>query len=159
MTSLCLLAHNPVMGIGQEKTLLRRFLDLDSGDQRLLWMATYWLAMARVWLLFLPFRKLAARLGTGTGSTGADPELLRRVGRAISAAAAHVPWRSDCFPQSIAANRLLKCLGYASTIHLGVSRVGGDGLEGHSWVTCGPVVVTGGGDMSRYAEIHRFGGR
>lgn len=146
------------MEIGQEKGLLRRFLELDGGDQRLVLVATCWLALARVWLLVLPFRKLAARLGTGQGSIEADPELLRRVGRAVSAAAAHVPWRSDCFPQSIAANRLLKGLGYGSTIHLGVSRAGGDGLEGHAWVTCGPVVVTGGADLARYAEIHRFGG-
>lgn len=146
------------MEIGRERGLLRRFLELEGADQQMLVMATCWLAVARMWLLVLPFRTLAARLGTGTGLTEADPELLRRVGRAVGAVAAQVPWRSDCFPQSIAANRLLKGLGYASTIHLGISRAGGDGLEGHAWVTCGEVVVTGGGDLARYAEIHRFGG-
>ena len=121
------------MGIGQEKELLRRFLELDRGDQQMLVKATWWLAVARVWLLVLPFRKLASRLGSGagTGTVRADPEMLRRVGRAVSTAAAHVPWRADCFPQSIAASRLLKRLGYCSTIHFGVSRSGGEGLDGH----------------------------
>jgi len=159
MTRLCLRAHNPVMKIGQGRGRLRRFRQLDPADRRLFLGAAYWLAVARVWLLVLPFRYLADRLGTGAGSVEPDPVLLERVGRAVSSAAAHVPWRSDCFPQSIAANRLLKRLGYASTIHLGVERAGEQGLSGHAWVTCGTVVVTGGTEVARYAEIHRFGGR
>jgi hypothetical protein len=146
------------MEMGQQKGLLRRFLQLDAADKRLLLGAAGWLAVARVWLLVLPFRELADRLGTRAASVEADPEWLDRIGRAVGAAAAHVPWRSDCFPQSIAAHQLLKRRGYASTIHLGVERVGEGELRGHAWVTCGPVVVTGGGDMARYAEIHRFGG-
>jgi hypothetical protein len=39
---------------------------------------------------------------------------------------------------------LLKHHGYGSTIHLGVKRVGDGELEGHAWLTCGDVVVTGG---------------
>ena len=52
---------------------------------------------------------------------------------------------------------LLKRFGYASTIHFGVDRVGEDGLEGHAWLTCGETVVTGGAELDRYAEMHRFG--
>lgn len=146
------------MKIGQRKGRLQRFLQLDPTDRKLFVGAAMWLAVARVWLLVFPFRKLAGRLGTRAGSVEADPELLGRIGRAVAAAAAHVPWRSDCFPQSIAAHQLLKRRGYASTIHLGVERAGGEGLKGHAWVSCGPILVTGGGEVARYAEIHRFGG-
>jgi hypothetical protein len=122
--------------------------------------ATLWLAMARAMLLAMPFKKLAAALsGEQDAGRGApDPELLRRIGYAVGAAAANVPWRSDCFPQSIAGWMLLKHYGYGSTIHLGVERVGDSDLAGHAWLTCGDVVVTGGEDLDRYVETHRLGG-
>ena len=66
--------------------------------------------------------------------------------------------RSDCFPQTIAGRALLRREGYASTIHLGVERVGDDALSGHAWLTCGDEVVTGGDDPGGYTEIHRFSG-
>lgn len=122
--------------------------------------ATLWLAMARITLLVVPFRKLATVLSRGqyTEENAPDPELLERIGYAVGAAAGNVPWRSDCFPQSIAGWMLLKHHGYGSTIHIGVKRVGDGELEGHAWLTCGDVVVTGGEDLDRYVETHRLGG-
>ena len=69
------------------------------------------------------------------------------------AAAGNVPWRSDCFPQTIAARMILRHHGYASTIHLGIERQGESDLIGHAWVTCGDTVVTGGEDLDRYTEM------
>ena len=121
--------------------------------------AMLWLAMARITLLVMPFRKLAAVLSRGqyAAASAPDPELLERIGYAVGAAAGNVPWRSDCFPQSIAGWMLLKHHGHSSTIHLGVKRVGDDGLEGHAWLTCGDVVVTGGEGLDRFVETHRLG--
>ena len=136
----------------------RRFRALEGRDKWMLLHAMMWLAMARVMLLVMPFRKLAARLsGEQEAEKGEpDPELLERIGFAVRAAAGNVPWRSDCFPQSIACRMLLKHHGYKSTIHLGVKKVG-DELEGHAWLTCCGTVVTGGEDLDRYAETHRLG--
>lgn len=122
--------------------------------------ATLWLAMARITLLVMPFRKLAALLSRGQNGEEStpDPELLERIGYAVGAAAGNVPWRSDCFPQSIAGWMLLKHHGYNSTIHLGVQRLGDGELEGHAWLTCGDVVVTGGEGLDRFVETHRLGG-
>jgi hypothetical protein len=121
--------------------------------------ATLWLAMARITLLVVPFRKLATVLSRGqyTEENAPDPELLERIGYAVGAAAGNVPWRSDCFPQSIAGWMLLKHHGHGSTIHLGVKRVGDGELEGHAWLTCGDVVVTGGEGLDRFVETHRLG--
>ena len=85
-----------------------------------------------------------------------DPDLLQRVGRAVAVTANHVPWRSDCFPQTIAGRSLLKRYGIASTIHFGVERIGEEDLAGHAWLTCGEIVVTGDTDLDRYTEIHRL---
>jgi hypothetical protein len=139
---------------------LQRFSALSAADKWLWLRAVGWLAIARIQLIAMPFDRLVARLSAGAemGSANADPELLRRVRFAISAAAANVPWRSDCFPQAIAARAMLKGYDYCPTIHLGIERAGDNTLLGHAWLTCGDEVVTGGGGLDRYAEIHRFTG-
>jgi hypothetical protein len=147
------------MSVGRWRQKLTKFRALSSADKWMLLHATVWLALARLALLVLPFRRLAARLcremDKGDGSP--DPRLLERIGYAIRTAAANVPWRSDCFPQSIAGRMLLKHYGYASTIHLGVEKVGDKDVAGHAWLTCGGTVITGGEGLDRYAEIHRLG--
>jgi len=137
----------------------RRFMQLDGADRWLLLRATGWLATARIMLVAMSFERLSARLSATSDSSGIepDPDLLQRIGFAVAAAANNVPWRSDCFPQTIAARMLLKRFGYASTIHFGVERAGEDVLNGHAWLTCGETVVTGGTDLDRYVEIHRLG--
>ena len=133
-------------------------MQLDGADKWLLLRAKIWLAIARIMLVAMSFERLSARLSVERNSTQIKPDqdLLQRIGFAVSAAANNVPWRSDCFPQTIAARMLLKRFGYATTIHFGVDRVGEEGLEGHAWLTCGETVVTGGEDLDRYTEVHRL---
>jgi len=158
MAGLCLEVHNPAMGIARWPRKLRRFAELDIADKWLVLQAVGWLAVARVQLAATPFDRLVAQLSTQQepASAALDPDLLRRIRYAIEAAAASVPWRSDCFPQTIAARAMLRRKHHASTIHLGVERGGETGLLGHAWLTCGGEVVTGGGNLERYTEIHRF---
>jgi hypothetical protein len=117
--------------------------------------AVVWLGLARVMLLVLPFKRLAERLSgeRDTANDAPSPELLQRIGYAVRAAANHVPWRSDCFPQSIAGRMLLKHHGYSSKIHLGVERVDEEEIAGHAWLTCHGTVVVGGDDVDRYTEM------
>ena len=157
MAGLCLEGHNPAMGIGRWTKKLQRFWHLSLADKWLFLRAVYWLGVARIWLIRVPFPELAERLSAGTVTAAADPELIQRVGYAVSAAAGNVPWRSDCFPQAIAAHKLLGKYGYASTIHLGVDKAGDDELLAHAWLSCGETIVTGGPEAYRYAEIHRLG--
>lgn len=145
------------MGIGKWPRKLRRFGKLSLADKWLFVRAAFWLAVARVWLAFVPFPKLARRLSSKPAFADADPDLLRRIGFAVSAAGANVPWRSDCFPQSIAAYKLLQRHGYSSTIHLGVDKEGEEDLLAHAWLSCGDTVVTGAAERDRFAEIHRLG--
>ena len=135
---------------------LHRFGELSLADKWLLMRAAAWLAVARLRLAITPFQKLVDGLSEEQGASAPDPDLLERVGFAVSAAAANVPWRSDCFPQTLAARSMLKGYGLGSTVHLGVDRVGQDDLSGHAWLTCGDTVVTGGADLDRYTEVHRL---
>jgi hypothetical protein len=145
------------MSIRPLKRKLQRFSQLSGEDRRLLLRAAFWIGVGRIWVAAASYPRLAARLRSDAGSTDADPELLLRVGRAVDVAAANVPWRSDCFPRSIAAHKLLQGLGYASAIHIGVDKPGEGVLMSHAWVTCGDIVVVGGEQLDRYVEIHRLG--
>ena len=144
---------------GEWKRKLRRLGELDRADRWLVVRAAWQLLVARIVLAVVPFRRLAARLSESTDRAAetVEPAIPERVGRAVTVAANHVPWRADCFPRTIAARALLKAYGYASTIHIGVDRQGGEGLKGHAWLTCGDVVVTGGAELDRYTEIHGLG--
>ena len=145
------------MGNGQRTSKLQRFWHLSLADKWLFVRAVYWLGVARLWLSKTSFPELAARLSADAGTEEADPNVLRRISYAVSAAGGNVPWRSDCFPQAIAAHQLHKKYGCASTIHLGVDRARDDELLALAWLSCGEIIVTGGSEVNRYAEIHRLG--
>ena len=147
------------MGTGRWRQKLKKFRALNGADKWMLLHATVWLALARIMLLVMPFPRLAKRLSAKKGASESrpDPELVERIGHAVQTAAGNVPWRSDCFPQGIAAWMILKHHGYTGTIHLGVERSGEEDLIGHAWLTYGDTVITGGEELDRYAEIHRLG--
>ncbi len=135
-----------------------RFARLGGADKWMLMRAVAYLGIARLRLVFTPFQQLSQRLSSESldARVAPDPEFLRRGGVAVRAAANNVPWRSDCFPQAIAARTLLRGEGYASRIHLGVEKSGEGGIAGHAWLTCNDVVVVGGEDLDRYTEMHSF---
>ena len=146
------------MSFARWKDKLTRFGQLDGADKWLLLRAAAWLAVARIMLAVLSFRRLSARLSARNVSshTEADPEVSQRIGRAVAVAANNVPWRSDCFPQTIAARMLLKRHGYSSVIHFGVEKIGDNELGGHAWLTCGDTVVIGGTNLDCYTELHHL---
>jgi hypothetical protein len=135
---------------------LRRFVALDGASKWMLLHAAGWLAAARLMLIVMPFQRLASKLSAAEASTqyDADPDVLVKVGRSVVIAANQVPWRSDCFVQTIAARMLLRAHGYVSTIHLGVERASEGRIAGHAWLTCGEIVVIGGTELNRYTELH-----
>lgn len=63
-------------------------------------------------------------------------------------AAARTPWRSDCFPQALAARVLLRAAGVPHVVTFGLRRGETDALKAHVWVAAGPVAVTGGSGTS-----------
>ena len=155
MAELCLSGDNPAMSTAWMKSKLARFRELEAADKWLLLRAMGWLAVARLMLIVLPFERLAARLSAKGDASPEEPnpEYLERISFAVQAAANNVPWRSDCFPQAIAARMLLKRRGHESTIHLGVEKTSPDAIAGHAWVTCGDVVIVGGENLDRYTEM------
>jgi hypothetical protein len=69
---------------------------------------------------------------------------LARISWAIGAAAARVPWRSDCLPQSMAADRWLRRYGLQPRLFVGIAKAADGQLEAHAWLVCREMTVTGG---------------
>ncbi|UUL82448.1 lasso peptide biosynthesis B2 protein [Sphingomonas qomolangmaensis] len=68
---------------------------------------------------------------------------IRQVRWAIAAIAPHLPFRTKCLQQALAARAMLERRGISSVIHFGTMRVGEALGEGHVWLDAGGVGVTG----------------
>ena len=144
--------------------LVRRFVRLPGHRKRDVMEAVACLALARLALIFVPFRVLAARFGSvappnvnaGFVLSEAQRATANEVGWAVTRAARYVPFRAVCLPQAIAAKVMLSRRGIASTMHFGVARPAGAPLAAHAWLDAGPVEVTGFPVGEGYVEVARF---
>lgn len=140
------------------KTLVR-FFRLPSDDRLLLAEAAFVLAAARLAILLLPFSVIARWLGQHRAETPieqapAHADISRRVSRAVARAARHLPWESVCLPRAIAAKRMLRRRGVASTLYLGVQP--GQTMSAHAWVRAGGIVVTGENGREGHTVVSTF---
>jgi len=120
------------------------------------------LGLSRIAIAILPFRVIRRVLGEHRATSAPQERELdaRRRARAlhlashVGVAAAHSPWRADCYPQALTGRLLLTMARIPHTVSFGVRRAD-DGLRAHAWVHAGDVTVTGGtGD--EYTEVAAF---
>jgi hypothetical protein len=119
------------------------------------------LGLMRAVIVVLPFSAVRRLLGEGRTDPmrlpPASPHQSRRtrdVGQAVQRAARHTPWRSDCYPQALAAHLQLRVLRVPHTVSFGLRRVEGR-LTAHSWVAAADLPVTGG-DPAGYTVVGAF---
>ena len=132
--------------------------------QRMLLLEAFLLlGMARLGVLFLPFRWLAKSLGTHMKETDtqlppADLPLARMVGAAVRSAANHTPWGSVCLPQAVAAKWMLKRRNIPGTVYLGVikDKTKPEKLAAHAWLRCGNIILTGAKGHRQYTVVSTF---
>lgn len=127
-------------------------------DNWLLLEAWLWLALARLMVLSIPFRWVTRSCGAHMCESPYEiPEqhkiLVARVGRAMSRARYRTPWNSNCLAQGIAAQRMLRRRGVASTLYLGVAKSAQEGYMMHAWLRSGEQILTGGGLRHLYTPI------
>lgn len=138
--------------------------------RRLMIEAFFWLAVARVALLILPFRRVAVHLGDALApAEGAkrmagivpppDAEVIaREVGWAVRRMAGYVPFRSVCLQQALAGKAMLRRRDIAAALHLGVvtGATSGTKMKAHAWLDAAGVKVTGWPFDDDYAEVACF---
>lgn len=142
---------------------LRRIVDASWRDRALLAETAAWLALMRLAVLILPFHAIAAVLGTHMEESDPtarpeDVELGRRIGWAIGAVSARVPWRTKCLEQALAGKAMLRLRRIPNTMYLGVARAEDreSPLDAHAWLRTGTLHVTGGARSERYAVLSTF---
>lgn len=121
------------------------------------------LGVARLLVLLLPFRWLAASLGERMGesppeATPADLRLALLIGQAVRSAANYTPWQSVCLPQAVAGQWMLKRRGIAATLYLGVTKAENrpEQLAAHSWLRCGTIILTGSVGHGEFTVVATF---
>lgn len=147
---------------------LIRFGQIDNRRRLILAEAVGWLLAARLALIFIPFPRLARRLGAFVPPS--DPQALQareraapdqmrvaeEVGWAVTRAARHVPFKAVCLPQAMAARVMLKRRGVASVMHFGAAKGETKPLDAHAWLDAAGVEVTGYPVANEFTEIACF---
>src|SRR5579862_5592607 len=91
----------------QLKQKFRSLRRLNWDDRLLIGEASVMLGVARILVLTVPFRHIAAGLRWMPQSDARDDGLEGRVRQAVGIAARNVPWNAVCLPQAIAAKAML----------------------------------------------------
>jgi len=140
---------------------LKRYAKIPRARRRLLGEALGALAIARVAMAFLPFRRIAAWLGTPGAESPATaaPEEIRtaeEVGWAVGVLARRVPWDGRCLAQALAATGMLRRRGLEGTVSFGARQGESEGFDAHAWLRLGSCVVTGGPGHQRFKTFTTF---
>ena len=140
---------------------LERYRQISPEQRSLLWEAVAALACARVAMACLPFRRIAAWLGTpgaeGPGeATPADDRMAESIGWAVSVLGHRVPWDGRCLAQALAAMAMLRRRGVEGTVSFGVREGASAGFEAHAWLRVGRSVVTGGAGHESFKAFTTF---
>ena len=150
------------------RRLLRRFGQVDNRRRALLAEAVAYLFAARLALIFIPFPRLARRLGTfvppadpravavRVGTAPDQAQLAEDIGWAVTRAARYMPFRAVCLPQAMAARVMLKRRGVSSVMHFGAAKGTEKPLDAHAWLDAAGVEVTGYPVAENFAEIACF---
>lgn len=147
---------------GLLKTEIAKWQNRSVTEQRLFVEAFFRLGIARLWLLFLPFKRIAAGLGQlkvpEPVFAAADLPQAKRIGWAVQAAARRTPWRSACLAQAIAAQTMLRRQGIGGTIYLGVANDPDNPakLKAHAWVKCTDTIITGRAGHQQFTVVSTF---
>lgn len=144
--------------------LTAKFLARDRADRALFFEALRELIRAKILIHTIPFRKLAPQLGrlgeeTPPAISPAERAVAVKISWAVQCAARYVPVGFVCLPQAIAAQRLLRRRGLASTLYLGVApdRKSPQNITAHAWLRAGDKILTGEQEAITHRELARFG--
>ncbi len=134
---------------------LNRYFRLPHVRKRLLGEAFFALAVARIAMACLPFRRIAVWLGApGTETPQTAPaaqiQIAIDIGWAVSTLARRVPWDSRCLAQALAASGMLRRRGLEGTVSFGADRGEAREFVAHAWLRFGPCMVTGGAGHDRF---------
>jgi len=136
---------------------LKPLMKIQPGEYLMFMEAWFFLALARLMLMWRPFKKILPLLQSGTKEAGGtDSEILQDIKLSIARACIRSPWRTKCFEQALTAKMMLNRRGVASTTYFGVKKDGRGVLAAHAWLKSGEFVVTGWQRIKEYTVVGEF---
>jgi len=143
--------------------LWHRFWRQPHDRRTLLLEAAFWLVVARLAILFLPFPKIARHLGElrspadPTSNSSGDQAIVRELSWAIDRAARLFPFQLVCLPRALAGWQMLHRRRIAGQLHFGASRDAANAsLRTHAWLDASGVEVTGFPEAHDCVEVGYF---
>jgi len=115
-------------------------------------------------MAFLPFRRIAAWLGTAGAegpatATEEETRTAQEIGWAVGVLGRRVPWDGRCLAQALAATGMLRRRGLEGTVIFGARQGESAGFDAHAWLRLGSRMVTGGREHQRFKIFTTFARR
>ena len=122
--------------------------------------ACFLLHFAKLVILFMPFKKIASRIGSlGVESTYDlhSTDLSTKIEHAVRRASRYTLHKSKCYDQALTAKALLGQCNLPATIYFGLAKESKNQLMAHAWVRCGNKIISGRVGMERFTVVACFG--
>lgn len=132
---------------------------MPAATRRLLLEAVCTSAYVRATLSFLPFKKVAGWLGKHNEINNTELKdvmpVVKKVRFVIELCDKYTPWTTECYTRALTGKIMLQRRNISSTLYLGFKREENKQLEGHAWLQCSGVTVTGFCDFSKF-QVHSY---
>jgi hypothetical protein len=131
-----------------------KFLNLSSGERRLLIKVWVLFGVIRLGLELFPFstlRKLLDRLRPKLGSFKEEFSEEQLVW-SVTVVSRYIP-KTTCLAQALAAQLLLQQAGHQARLHIGVEEAEKGNIKAHAWVESQGRILIGGFDLNRYTHL------
>ena len=123
---------------------IRRVASLGWSGNLLLVEAIAALAAAAAAIRFLPFRRAVSFGAVPLGEPRENPvALVDELSWTVEAAARIVPFRTGCFQQGLALQRMVRRRGIDARLHYAIGKDETDRLAAHVWVSAGGRALIG----------------
>jgi hypothetical protein len=118
------------------------------------------LHLAKLVILFMPFKKIAAWMGSlGVESLhdAHSRDLSTKIEHAVRRSSRYTLHVSKCYDQALTAKALLGQCNLPATIYFGLAKESENQLMAHAWVRCGNKIISGKAGMERFTVVACFG--
>jgi hypothetical protein len=121
----------------------------------------FFMALARFFILFIPFRRVASIMGKPMCETSEeiDPDLLlntRQIAWLINKLSSYTPWESKCLVKALTGQIMLKKRKIPCTLYLGMAKDKANKLSAHAWLRCGNSIILGENERSGFITVAYF---
>jgi hypothetical protein len=156
--------------IKRKKITFQRIINLINLPlrQKLLHLEAFtFITISRFLIVFIPFKKLANRIGNLNQESSLNISTEQQVigleiGKLIKKVSQFTPFRSLCFEQALTCKLMLNRRKISSTIYFGLlkkEKNDGKDLKAHAWLRSGENYLTGNKGKNHFTVVAKFGGK